>query len=168
MLSDVIQITTTEDSVQLVCEDAAKFLFPKSDCAMLPIVHATTEELAIYLYGRILKGLDANYLLNRGIHTIAVNVAEAVGQDATFQLRIPTSDRDHASLFDVPQYIMKGKVVPLPCLGDGGSTKKRSGGCSHCQNQLKEKLTQLVDAVNNAPNDRPVTAEDLENLLLGD
>eukprot|EP00555_Chaetoceros_dichaeta_P015580 CAMPEP_0198254532 /NCGR_PEP_ID=MMETSP1447-20131203/4820_1 /TAXON_ID=420782 /ORGANISM="Chaetoceros dichaeta, Strain CCMP1751" /LENGTH=197 /DNA_ID=CAMNT_0043940613 /DNA_START=18 /DNA_END=607 /DNA_ORIENTATION=+ len=67
VLSDVMQISVLKgsseeeggsklahDTVKLVCEDGATFLFPLTDCAMLPIVHATTEELAVYLWGKIL------------------------------------------------------------------------------------------------------------------
>jgi hypothetical protein len=37
----------------MACEDGARFLLPKGDCAMLPIVHSTAEELAQYLWHRI-------------------------------------------------------------------------------------------------------------------
>ena len=52
-LSDVLDITTEkpegkagkaqQEHVKIVCEDGAMFVFPLKDCAMLPIVHATTE-----------------------------------------------------------------------------------------------------------------------------
>jgi len=105
MLSDVLTITITggddngddnsggvpnhQKTVKLVCEDGATFLFPCTDCALLPIVHATTEELAIYLWGKILTQLDVNYLRKRGIHTMEVTCAEAPGQDALFRMEIP-------------------------------------------------------------------------------
>lgn len=37
----------------MTCEDGARFLLPRGDCAMLPIVHSTAEELAQYLWHRI-------------------------------------------------------------------------------------------------------------------
>jgi hypothetical protein len=37
----------------MACEDGARFLLPLGDCAMLPIVHSTAEELAQYLWHRI-------------------------------------------------------------------------------------------------------------------
>ncbi len=79
-LSDVLDITVTPTSngdnemVTLVCHDGSTFVFPKNDCAMLPIAHATAEELAIYLWSRILAGLDAAYLLQRGIHTMRLSL----------------------------------------------------------------------------------------------
>jgi dihydroneopterin triphosphate aldolase (PTPS-III) / 6-pyruvoyltetrahydropterin synthase len=49
-LSDAIEITSTvaseyggKEMVTLKCEDGSVFSFPRDDCAMLPIVHATTE-----------------------------------------------------------------------------------------------------------------------------
>ena len=129
-LSDVIQISermeeTGQSSILLSCEDGSKFTFPKNDCAMLPIVHATTEELAIYVWGKILNGLNAVYLLQRGIHTMEVNVAEAIGQDATFRMKIPDGDSSEG-LFDVSSYITKGEVVPMPCLSLNGSGKRKA------------------------------------------
>jgi 6-pyruvoyltetrahydropterin/6-carboxytetrahydropterin synthase len=70
-LSDVLTITEEGDSVHITAEDGARFTFPRvspkkartpthisfaqsdrirlvpqSDCAMLPIMHSTAEELA--------------------------------------------------------------------------------------------------------------------------
>lgn len=178
-LSNVIQITIgntnggNHESVTLTCEDGSVFVFPKSDCAMLPIVHATTEELAIYLWGRILQGLDADYLFKRGIHTMEVTVAEAIGQDATFRMEIPKSgSSDH--LFDVSQYIMAGDVVPMPCPSNpdtnvsGKHRKSCDGDCTSCQSKLSLKLQQLAEMINNGKlkeKTEPLTADDLAALL---
>mmetsp|Transcript_3277 Transcript_3277/g.4800 ORF Transcript_3277/g.4800 Transcript_3277/m.4800 type:complete len:230 (-) Transcript_3277:486-1175(-) len=125
MLSDVLTITMTkvdnpvtqkqDEYVNLTCEDGSQFSFPKHDCILLPIVHATTEELAIYLYGKILNGLDADYLLQRGIHTMEVLVSEAPGQDSTFRMEIPPSGSNHDEIFDVASYITTGDIIPMPC-----------------------------------------------------
>ena len=148
-------------SIHLSCEDGSYFTFPKSDCAMLPIAHATTEELAIYIWGKILNGLNAAYLLQRGIHTMEVNVAEAIGQDATFRMRIPDESAS-AEIFDVATYITKGDVVPMPCLSrldennHDGWTKKRkadANGCSEkkcqclSQSEFSAKLQKLADGL---------------------
>ena len=113
-LSDVLDISLNSNSVTIVCQDDSTFVFPEKDCAMLPIVHATTEELAIYLYGRILNELTADYLLQRGIHTMEIIVNEAVGQEAVFRQEIPTGGLDNGSL-DVRTFIMDQKVMPMPC-----------------------------------------------------
>ena len=113
-LSDVLDISVSSGSVTIICQDDSTFVFPENDCAMLPIVHATTEELAIYLYGRILNGLNAEYLLQRGIHTIEITVSEAVGQEAVFRHEIPTEGLENGNL-DVRNFVMNQKVVPMPC-----------------------------------------------------
>ncbi|KAL0592113.1 hypothetical protein ABG067_000766 [Albugo candida] len=48
MNSDVLKITFDGTNVHILTEDNAKFSFPKSDCSLLPIVHSSAEELAIY------------------------------------------------------------------------------------------------------------------------
>jgi len=119
MYSDVITITEDEDkkTINLTCEDCSKFSFPKADCAMLPIVHSTVEEIAMYCWGQILLGLDAKYLVQRGIHTMIVTCSEAIGQEAVFRMKIPdTDDKDEIlKLCDVRRYIMQGDLLPRPC-----------------------------------------------------
>jgi dihydroneopterin triphosphate aldolase (PTPS-III) / 6-pyruvoyltetrahydropterin synthase len=128
MYSPVIKIEISKDddgnekSVNLICEDGAEFVFPRQDVAMLPLAHATAEELAIYLYGEILDGLDSNYLTKRGIHTMEVIVAEAPGQEALFRLQIP-NDTDRKMQLDVRKYISDGIIVPTPCLDNSCSCK---------------------------------------------
>jgi len=53
--SDVMTITEEGTQVCLVCEDGTSYSFPREDCAMLPIHHSTAEELAHYIYCRILE-----------------------------------------------------------------------------------------------------------------
>lgn len=103
---------------KLLCQDGAQFSFPKSDVVMLPIVHSTVEEIAIYCWGQILIGLDAKYLIQRGIHTMEVTCAEAVGQEAVFRMKIPdTNDKQEIlNLCNVQSYVPKGDVVPRSCL----------------------------------------------------
>mmetsp|Transcript_5186 Transcript_5186/g.6688 ORF Transcript_5186/g.6688 Transcript_5186/m.6688 type:complete len:254 (-) Transcript_5186:3-764(-) len=163
MYSPVLKITElqgegeddNQESVKLVCEDGATFLFPKSDCAMLPIAHSTAEELAIYCWGKILIELDATYLSKRGIHTMEVTCAEAVGQEAVFRMNIPNSnDKDEIlRLCNVRDYISKGEIFPRPCPTE---KKSRSGlvkssnetslgnnkkSCPHCDAIIRDKLS---------------------------
>lgn len=140
--SNVLTITTelvdgNETSVRIECEDGTVFLFPRQDVAMLPLAHATAEELAIYLYGEILKGLDSDYLIQRGIHTMEVIVAEAPGQEATFRLEIPTSP-DGSCQLDVRKFIMEGEVVPMPCL-DKPKNPELGQLCLECQKLNKDR-----------------------------
>mmetsp|Transcript_16756 Transcript_16756/g.24578 ORF Transcript_16756/g.24578 Transcript_16756/m.24578 type:complete len:237 (-) Transcript_16756:11-721(-) len=149
MYSDVIDITVTEgkngddssETVHLVCEDGAEFSFPKGDCAMLPLVHSTAEELAIWCWGEILLKLDSEFLTSRGIHTMELSCAEATGQEALFRMEIPTkNDKDEIRrICDVKSYIMTGELFPKPCLpvdsSKGVIKTKRDfdhKGCPHC------------------------------------
>jgi len=109
-------------SVILICEDGAKFVIPYDDCAMLPIVHATVEELAIYVWSEILDGLDSKILRQRGIHTMEVVMAEAPGQEAIFRYGVPeiTTEctKESRKGLDVLSFIMNGgnELTPKPCL----------------------------------------------------
>jgi 6-pyruvoyltetrahydropterin/6-carboxytetrahydropterin synthase len=113
--SDVLDISHLHNNtiVRVDCAvDGTYFEFPRADCAMLPIVHATTEELAIYLWSVILDRLGYAYLRQRGITSLEVTVAEAPGQEATFRRVVP----DHPVTLDVRSFVQTGLVVPMPCL----------------------------------------------------
>lgn len=164
-LSDVLTITVTsnddnEESVKIVCEDGSVFVFPKGDCAMLPIVHATSEEIAIYVWGQVLNALNAGYLIERGVHSMEITISEAVGQDAVFRMEIPRDDDPiRESVFDVASYITTGDIVPMPCPTDTerANKKKRkrshsggecSDGCKQCKDVFSGKLKALAEAIN--------------------
>jgi dihydroneopterin triphosphate aldolase (PTPS-III) / 6-pyruvoyltetrahydropterin synthase len=55
MKSDAMKITDTGDQLCLVCEDGASFVFPKSDCMMLPLVHSSAEELSHYIWCKVVR-----------------------------------------------------------------------------------------------------------------
>ena len=57
--SDCLTVEHEGPSVVLVYEDGARFLFPATDCVLLPIVHASAEELAAYVLNRLREGLAA-------------------------------------------------------------------------------------------------------------
>lgn len=169
MYSDVMEITTTETSVTLNCEDGGHFVFPRGDCAMLPIVHATAEELAIYLYAEILNALDASYLEQRGIHTMEVTVAEAPGQEAVFRHVIPEEARSYTGgkfRLDVRHFITSSGIeisTPSPC----------PAACVDCQSskqRFQTQLEQIAAAMNQNKgligSGQDVTASMLEKLLL--
>ena len=175
-LSDAMTITTStiegQETVKLECEDGSAFSFPRRDCAMLPIVHATTEELAVYLWSRILENLNGEYLLERGVHTMEIIVEEAVGQEATFRLEIPRELGSSLSL-DVKSFILQGDIVPSPCESSPkklAETSNRSCGaeCKNCQQEFSRKLQVLADAINgNKFGTSPaiVSIDDLETVI---
>jgi dihydroneopterin triphosphate aldolase (PTPS-III) / 6-pyruvoyltetrahydropterin synthase len=55
------------EQIHISCEDDNEFVFPAQDCAMLPLVHATAEGLAI-LWNTVLEQLSPSYLLQRNLH----------------------------------------------------------------------------------------------------
>jgi 6-pyruvoyltetrahydropterin/6-carboxytetrahydropterin synthase len=124
MLSDVLTITCSDVSVTIMTEDGCNFVFPRDDCILLPIVHSTAEELAVYLYGKILGQLDAKYMRQRGVTEMAITVSEGAGQDATFRREIPKSGTGEGS-FDVAAYVSKGTIPPMCCATDTESAAKR-------------------------------------------
>lgn len=93
--SNVMDITVSHDrcrneTVTMVCQDGSTFSFPKTDCAMLPLVHTTTEEIALYLWDRILQLITADYLFKRGVLSMQINLSEGNDKDeTTVRLGIP-------------------------------------------------------------------------------
>lgn len=173
MLSDVMDITISDNSVSLNCQDGSHFEFPKSDCVLLPIVHATAEELAIYLWSRLIHGLNAEWLLERGIHTLEVIVAEAIGQEATFRLEIPKEGLGN-DLLDVRSFIMEGKVRPMPCPSAPDQVKGPNKGCKDqdcksCPTNFSAQLQRIADSLNASDGlvkaTRAITVKDLEAML---
>jgi 6-pyruvoyltetrahydropterin/6-carboxytetrahydropterin synthase len=79
--SDCLGITVGADSVEVVTETGDRFVVPAKDCAVLPIVHSSAEELAAHLLERLRDALRAE-AGGRGLAAIEVGVAEAPGQAA--------------------------------------------------------------------------------------
>jgi 6-pyruvoyl-tetrahydropterin synthase len=155
--------------------DRSYFIFPKRDCSLLPIVHSSTEELAIYLWNEILNDVTAEYLRQRGIHTMEVTVAEAENQQATFRLAIPSSDQPDFPL-DVRDFISNRTVggevnPPPPCIKEERSstslataqsttktastttttTSRATSCCPDCQAsqaRFTQQLQQIAAAIN--------------------
>jgi len=78
--SDCLEVAREGPSVVLTYEDGARFVFPATDCVLLPIVHASAEELAEYVLARLREGLGSHAV--RGLTEIEVGVGEAPGQAA--------------------------------------------------------------------------------------
>jgi len=166
MYSDVMTILVQTDpctnnkSVHITCEDGAVFVFPESDCSMLPIIHATTEELAVYLWGRIIHGLDPKILLERSVKSIEITIAEAPGQEAIFRQDVPEDYSDTNKVFDVRTYISGAHLAPTPCMSttNNQSPPEQSarlesiirGGvcCNKCASSLSVKLQAIANAIN--------------------
>ncbi|HZR82606.1 MAG TPA: 6-carboxytetrahydropterin synthase [Candidatus Binatia bacterium] len=80
--SDCLSIVETGDSVEVTYEDGTRFVLPRSDVVLLPIVHSSAEELARYVAGRVREELLADGA--RPWTRLEVSVSETHGQAATF------------------------------------------------------------------------------------
>jgi 6-pyruvoyltetrahydropterin/6-carboxytetrahydropterin synthase len=87
--SDVLKINVDEKQLLLECEDGAVFSFPKSDCKLLPLVHTSAEELARYLWCRVVRDFGIEPLRFAGIQRIELSLCETEGQAATFRCDLP-------------------------------------------------------------------------------
>lgn len=121
MNSNVMDITVSLDNtrrietVTMVCQDGSAFSFPKNDCAMLPLVHTTTEEIAIFLWGRILEHLSAEYLYQRGVLSMQINVAEGhEKEETTVRLGVPRKFNQSLDVMDFMRKKERGKDTPIP------------------------------------------------------
>jgi len=78
--SDCLTITEQEATIAVECEDGSRFLFPRQDVCLLPIVHTSSEEIARHLIGRLRERLRTS----RGntIQTIEVLIEDIPGQTA--------------------------------------------------------------------------------------
>jgi 6-pyruvoyltetrahydropterin/6-carboxytetrahydropterin synthase len=77
-----LQIKEVGDSVTVAFEGAPRYVFPKRDCALLPIPNTTVEMLAQYLCGRARAELEKS---PAALRTIEVEVEENFGQSATYR-----------------------------------------------------------------------------------
>lgn len=72
-----IHVTASDKEVEVVFEDR-RWLFPRSDCVLLPVANTTAEKLAEYLGRRLLDELQRRYHL-RPQH-VQIEVDECYGQ----------------------------------------------------------------------------------------
>ncbi len=71
------------ESVSVAYEGRPRYVFPRSDCAMLPIPNTTVEMLAEYLAGR----LKAEVASTASLTGVEVEVEENFGQSAVYRER---------------------------------------------------------------------------------
>mmetsp|Transcript_1015 Transcript_1015/g.1682 ORF Transcript_1015/g.1682 Transcript_1015/m.1682 type:complete len:208 (+) Transcript_1015:44-667(+) len=113
MKSSTLDITENDGNICLVCEDGAHFSFPRSDCALLPIVHSSAEEISHWLWCGIVRGIGLNKFKERNLKSMEVSVAEATNQQATFRCLIPSSEEE---LFGIESRQLQKRPPPHPCL----------------------------------------------------
>ena len=76
--SDCLTIRTDGESVEVDCEDGARFRFPRADVRLLPIVHSSSEEIAQYLIACLRARLTEAG--DNTIETIEVGIEDVPGQ----------------------------------------------------------------------------------------
>lgn len=75
-----IQIADDGESVRVAYEGKPRYVFPRGDCALLPVPNTTVEMLAELLTDRLRAELEA--LGARGLTAIEMEVEENFGQSA--------------------------------------------------------------------------------------
>ena len=78
--SDCLTIAEGTEEVRVVCEDGTRFIFPRQDVSLLPIVHTSSEEIARHLLTRLRERLGA--ARGNSIQTNEVLIEDIPGQTA--------------------------------------------------------------------------------------
>jgi len=81
-----LQIAEQGDSVTVAYDNTPRYVFPKRDCALLPMPNTTVEMLAEYLTDQLRAALEGEGA--KGITAIEMEVEENFGQSATFRVHL--------------------------------------------------------------------------------
>jgi 6-pyruvoyltetrahydropterin/6-carboxytetrahydropterin synthase len=81
-----LQVTTEEDRVLVAYDGKPRYVFPRFDCALLPIPNTTVEMLARYLAGKARAELSAKQFAKLAV--IEIEVEENFGQSAFYRERL--------------------------------------------------------------------------------
>ncbi len=78
-----IQVREEGDSITVAVLGKPRYVFPRVDCALLPIPNTTVEMLAQYLAGRVCRELTSGAPVQ--LQAVEVEVEENFGQSATYR-----------------------------------------------------------------------------------
>jgi 6-pyruvoyltetrahydropterin/6-carboxytetrahydropterin synthase len=84
--SDRVKVAQDGESVQVSVDGAPRYVFPRKDCALLPIPNTTVEMLAKLLTARLRAELET--LGAKGLTAIEMEVEENFGQAAVYREEI--------------------------------------------------------------------------------
>src|SRR5688572_2678523 len=84
--SDRIQVTEDADVVRVAVDGNPRYVFPRKDCALLPIPNTTVEMLAQMLTERLQAALSSEGA--NGLTAIEMEVEENFGQSAIYRLTL--------------------------------------------------------------------------------
>ena len=85
--SDRVKVTEDGDVVNVAVDGRARYVFPRRDCALLPIPNTTVEMLAKMLTERLKAELES--LGARNLTAIEMEIEENFGQAAVYRLTLP-------------------------------------------------------------------------------
>lgn len=119
-LSDVMSIQHVNNqsgpsqNVEIRCEDGSFYSIPAHDCAILPIVHSTAEELSQYFWNELISGSNGigAKLLKRGVDWLEVSVSEKEGQGATYCADVSSGNFQRQGKTTIPPSTTT-KAVPV-------------------------------------------------------
>jgi 6-pyruvoyltetrahydropterin/6-carboxytetrahydropterin synthase len=80
-----LEIREEGDMVSVLYEGRPRYLFPRRDCALLPVPNTTVEMLARYLVGRLRSELDPGGTAL--LRSVEMEVEENFGQSAVYRSR---------------------------------------------------------------------------------
>src|SRR2546422_3292999 len=83
LASTKIQVREEGDTVSVAVAGKPRYVFPRIDCALLPVPNTTVEMLAQYLAGRLCKALASSDAV--ALRAVEVEVEENFGQSATYR-----------------------------------------------------------------------------------
>ena len=84
--SERVTVTEEGESVKVAVDGKPRYMFPRRDCALLPVPNTTVEMLAQLLTDRLRAELET--LGAGGITAIEMEVEENVGQAAVYRLAL--------------------------------------------------------------------------------
>lgn len=84
--SSRIQVELEGESVKVAVDGDLRYLFPKRDCALLPVPNTTVEMLAKLLAGRLRAVLEDRG--EKSLTVIEMEVEENFGQSAVYRLEL--------------------------------------------------------------------------------
>jgi 6-pyruvoyltetrahydropterin/6-carboxytetrahydropterin synthase len=83
-----LQIAEREGSITVAYDEKPRYLFPKRDCALLPVPNTTVEMLARHLADKLYAKLRETGDGATRLTTIELEVEESVGQSAVYRMQL--------------------------------------------------------------------------------
>jgi 6-pyruvoyltetrahydropterin/6-carboxytetrahydropterin synthase len=87
MESQRVTVTVDEETVHVSVDGKPRYVFPRRDCALLPIPNTTVEMLAKLLTERLKTEIDRTGAA--GVTAIEMEVEENFGQSAIYRVTFP-------------------------------------------------------------------------------